>query len=180
MLRVLLQAIDRAGFLSQCMRLYQFQKVLGNSGRREAWRVLGCKIAANVNLAPRVHMRFPERVTIGAGSSLGSEVWIDSWSEVTIGANCFLSHRVHLLSGGHLVDSPTFAGHSHPITIGDYVWMPRDITVLPGVTIGDHAVIGTGAVVTKDVPPYGVAVGNPARVVKKRARIPYTYVPSDM
>jgi acetyltransferase-like isoleucine patch superfamily enzyme len=48
------------------------------------------------------------------------------------------------------------------------------------VTIGNYAVIGTGAVVASDIPDYGIAVGNPARVVKERARIEYTYVPSVM
>ena len=56
----------------------------------------------------------------------------------------------------------------HGLTVGDDVWIGAMATVLPGVTIGTGAVIGGGAVVTRDVPPYAIAVGNPARVVGER------------
>lgn len=54
-----------------------------------------------------------------------------------------------------------------PVVIGDKTWLGANVTVLPGVTIGEGAVIGAGSVVTKDIPPYTVAVGNPCRVVKQ-------------
>jgi len=57
---------------------------------------------------------------------------------------------------------------SLPITIGNDVWIGRRVIILPGVVIGDGCVIGAGAVVTKSLPPYSVAVGNPARIVKNR------------
>ena len=53
-----------------------------------------------------------------------------------------------------------------PVEIGDYAWIGAGATVLPGVRVGQHAVIGAASVVTKDVPDYAVAVGNPARVIK--------------
>jgi virginiamycin A acetyltransferase len=52
--------------------------------------------------------------------------------------------------------------------VGNDVWIGRDAVIMPGVTIGDGAIVGTAAVVARDVPPYAVAVGNPARVVKRR------------
>jgi acetyltransferase-like isoleucine patch superfamily enzyme len=54
-----------------------------------------------------------------------------------------------------------------PVIIGNNVWIGDKATILPGVTIGDGAIIGANAVVTKDVPPYSVVVGNPARIIKK-------------
>ena len=55
-----------------------------------------------------------------------------------------------------------------PVKIGDKVWIGGGVTILPGVTIGDNSVIGAGSVVTKDIPPYSVVVGNPAQIIKKR------------
>jgi len=55
-----------------------------------------------------------------------------------------------------------------PVIIGDDVWIGCNVVILPGTTIGSHAVIGAGAVVTKDIPEYAVVVGNPARIVKFR------------
>ena len=56
----------------------------------------------------------------------------------------------------------------NPVTIGNDVWLGRRVIIMPGVTIGDGCVIGAGAVVTKDIPAYSVAVGVPARVIKSR------------
>jgi acetyltransferase-like isoleucine patch superfamily enzyme len=53
------------------------------------------------------------------------------------------------------------------VTIADDVWIGGNVVILAGISIGKHAVIGAGSVVTKDVPPYSVVVGNPAKIVKK-------------
>ena len=55
-----------------------------------------------------------------------------------------------------------------PVTIGNNVWIADNVMILSGVSVGDGAVLGAGSIVTKDVPPYSVAVGSPARVIKKR------------
>lgn len=57
--------------------------------------------------------------------------------------------------------------YTHPVTIGDNVWIAAGAQVLPGVTIGEGSVIGAGSVVTRDVPPYSLAVGNPCRVIRQ-------------
>jgi acetyltransferase-like isoleucine patch superfamily enzyme len=175
---MLLVAAQRSGYLKRLMWYYPFRKALGREGRRKAWVALGAQIAETVAIGPGVVMRFPEKVKVGAGSKLGGRVWIDSWGEVTIGSNVLLTGDIDLLSTQHVVDDPNLKGDRRSVTIGDYVWLALKIAVLPGVTIGDYAVIGTGAVVANDIPEYGIAVGNPARVVRERARIEYTYVPS--
>jgi maltose O-acetyltransferase len=127
-----------------------------------------------------VRIRKPGKVKIGAGSSLLGHVWIDSWESVTIGRNVLINDDVMLLTAGHDVDSPTFEGDASPITIGDYAWLPTRIVVLPGVSIGEAAVVGTGAVVAHDVEEYTVVAGNPAKLVSQRARQQYRYVPSQL
>jgi maltose O-acetyltransferase len=123
-------------------------------------------------------MRNPKHVSIGAGSRIGGRVWIDSWGEITIGSNVLMNGEIDLFSTQHLLDHPRLKEERRAVSIGDYAWLPWKIIVLPGVSIGSHAVIGSGSVVSRDVPDYGVAVGNPARVVKERARIEYKYVPA--
>ena len=102
---------------------------------------------------------------------------IESYGEVSIGRNVIINDS-DLFTTQHDVNDPRFKAEVRSISIGDYAWLPRKVIVLPGVRIGSYAVIGTGSVVSGDVPDYGVAVGNPARVVKERARIRYTYVPT--
>jgi len=124
-------------------------------------------------------MRNPNKVQIGAGTAILGDLYIDAWEPVTIGRNVLINDEVLLLTGTHYLDSPTFAGYGRAITIGDHAWLPHRIVVLPGVSIGAAAVVGTGAVVTRDVAEYTVVAGNPAKFVSHRARQQYTYVPSE-
>jgi acetyltransferase-like isoleucine patch superfamily enzyme len=177
--RAVIGAARRSGRLGRMMSWYAFRRLLGARGRRVAWNALGARIADSVFIGPGVAMRLPQNVTIGAGSKVSGQVRIESFAEIRIGRNVLLNDT-DIYSAQHDVDHPRFAAQRRPVTIGDYAWLPHKIIVLPGVSIGNYAVIGTGAVVTRDVPDYGVAVGNPARVVKERARIRYTYVPSSV
>jgi len=155
-----------------------FRKLLGNAGRVQAWRLLGSSIDDDVVIGPRVRMRIPSNVTIGAGTLIAGRAWIDSWAPVRIGRNVLVNDDLLLLTASHLVDSPDFEADVRPISIGDHAWLPVRIIVLPGVTVGEAAVIGSGSVVSRDIPAYSVAAGSPARVTGERARRPYRYIPS--
>ncbi len=90
---------------------------------------------------------------------------------ITIGDEVLFAPGVHLYAATHPLDAETRAKgleYAHAITIGHRVWVGGHATILPGVTIGDEAIIGAGAVVTKDVPAGAVVVGNPARPVTRR------------
>jgi galactoside O-acetyltransferase len=78
--------------------------------------------------------------------------------------------NVTLATAGHPIDpAKRMAGYQYnrPIHIGKNCWLGSGVVVLPGVTIGDHTVIGAGSIVTKDIPDHVVAVGNPCRVIRK-------------
>jgi maltose O-acetyltransferase len=169
----------RSGRLHRMMAWYWFRRLLGADGRRVAWRALGARIADTAFISPGVMMRLPHNISVGAGTKLGGIMRLEAFGEITIGRNV-LMNDADLYSTQHDVNHPRFAPQRRFVRIGDYAWLPHKIIVLPGVTIGSHAVVGTGSVVSRDVPDYGVAVGNPARVVKERARIQYTYVPSSV
>lgn len=113
------------------------------------------------------------RVMIGDYSSLGNRCVIQGGvsigSHVMMGPDVKIYTRNHNLADVSLpmrVQGDTFA----PVVIGDDVWIACNVVILPGVTVGAHAVIGASAVVVKDVPEYAVVVGNPARIVKFRNR----------
>jgi acetyltransferase-like isoleucine patch superfamily enzyme len=97
-------------------------------------------------------------------------VFMDTQAQITIGDDSFMGHGVKFLTGGH--DYFKFGNErqitriTKPIMVGKGVWIGSFAIILGGVTIGDHAVIGAGAVVTRNIPAYSVAVGVPAKVIK--------------
>jgi acetyltransferase-like isoleucine patch superfamily enzyme len=161
--------------LQWMLRYFTIRKALGLAARLQALRLLGATIGDEVYIGARVSVRRPYNLTVGDGTSLGGTIWIDSWLPVTFGQDVIVSDDALFLTAGHHIDSPVLAPKAAPITIGDHAWLPQRIVVLPGVNIGACAVVGTGSVVTKDVAPYGIVAGNPARVIGERARHPYTY-----
>jgi len=107
------------------------------------------------------------RITIGDNTFINSGTSIGSLASVTIGNNVAIGNYVLILdSDYHNPLDHTKPGAKAPITIGDNVWIGARSTVLKGVTIGQHAVVAAGAVVTKDVPAYAFVAGVPAKVVR--------------
>jgi maltose O-acetyltransferase len=89
--------------------------------------------------------------------------------EIRTGSDVSIGPEATILTLGHDPHSPNFANRGGDVIIGSYVWISYRAIVLPGVTIGEGAVVGAGAVVTKDVEPYTIVAGNPARVINKRS-----------
>ncbi len=104
-----------------------------------------------------------ERNVINFGCLLdGRSYQIITGSDVSIGP------QATILTLGHEPQSPEFADRGGDVIIGDRVWIAYRAIILPGVTIGEGAVVGAGSVVTKDVESYTIVAGNPARFIKKR------------
>ncbi|MEL7355047.1 MAG: DapH/DapD/GlmU-related protein [Cyanobacteria bacterium J06560_6] len=87
---------------------------------------------------------------------------------IHIGSDVSIGPKASLLTLSHDPQSSTFADKGGEIVIGDRAWIAYRAIILPGVTIGEGAVVGAGSVVTKDVEPYTIVAGNPARIIKKR------------
>ena len=91
-------------------------------------------------------------------------------AKVKIGDNCFMAPNVAIYMAGHPIYPDTrnsMFEYGKEVTIGDNVWIGGNTVVCPGVHIGDNVVIGAGSVVTKDIPAWSVAAGNPCRVIRK-------------
>ena len=129
---------------------------------------VGGDIHNYVSIARKCRIDYPWNVAIGEKSSIGSGAWVYALDKIVIGKNVCIGEDVRLITGSHDIASPHFDLVTKPITINDNVWVATGAIVLPGVTIGEGAVVGAGAVVAKDVEPWAVVVGNPAKFIKKR------------
>lgn len=114
------------------------------------------------------------KVTIGEGVeqylACSGGCYIQGINGVSIGDHSLIAPGVKIISANHSVDKLEGWDKTKPIVIGKYVWIAANAVILPGVEIGDYAIIGAGAVVTKDVPQYAVVAGVPAKIVKWRNR----------
>lgn len=107
-------------------------------------------------------------IEIGSGSFINYGSIITAYERVQLGSECLVGHHVTIMDNSeHDLLERGRPGPSRPVRIGRRVWLCDRAIVLPGVTIGDGAVIGAGAVVTKDVPAWSVVAGNPARVIRR-------------
>ena len=136
--------------------------------RRFVLRCFGASVGKNVNTYPSTRIYFPWSLTVGDWTAIGEDVLIYNLGLVTLGEKVTISHRAHLCAGTHDYTRPELPLLKPPIEIGDQAWICADAFVGPGVTVGEGAVVGARAVVTKNVEPWTVVAGNPARFIKKR------------
>ncbi|WP_321334014.1 sugar O-acetyltransferase [uncultured Bacteroides sp.] len=127
------------------------------------------------NSAKDLHLEPPFYCDYGDHIYAGKEVFINfgavilDGAKVTIGMHTLIAPGVHIYTAQHPqeADERDKWENCKPVTIGERCWIGGHATICPGVTIGDRSVIGAGSVVTKDIPADSLAVGNPARVIRK-------------
>lgn len=130
-------------------------------------------LGKNVIIYSGAEIRSPNKLAIGKGSIIGHYSVLDARNFIEIGENVNFSHGVWLWTEQHNHNSPDFSTESpknKKITICDRVWLGPRVIVLPGCTIGEGAVVGAGSVVTKDVEPFSINAGIPAKKIGERNR----------
>ncbi len=128
------------------------------------------KHGVNSVITPPIHIDYGYNTTIGDNFYSNYNLTILDTASVTIGNNVFIAPNCVLSCAGHALDSEKRNKGleiARPIKIEDNVWLGANVTVLPGITIGHDSIIGAGSVVTKDIPPFVIAVGNPCKVLRK-------------
>jgi acetyltransferase-like isoleucine patch superfamily enzyme len=109
-------------------------------------------------------------VRVGAGSVVNRGTYLDGRAALRIGDNVNISHQTLIQTLTHDPRHPDFAVLARPVAIDDHAWVGARAIICPGVTIGEGAVVGAGAVVTRDVAPWTIVAGNPARPIGTRPR----------
>ncbi len=136
--------------------------------RKAILRLFGAKLGKGVLVYHGFEVRSPWKLTIGDGSVIGNGALLDARGRLELGKNVNLSGEVVILTGQHDYQSPDFAYQTGPVKIGDRAWLCMRCIVLPGVSIGEGAVVAAGSVVNKDVPPFALVGGVPAKVIGSR------------
>lgn len=113
---------------------------------------------------------YGKNIEIGNDFYMNHDCILLDCAKITFGHHVFVAPRCNFFTAGHPI-SPSLrsAGveFAKPIHVGNHVWIGGNVTILPGVNIGDHVVIGAGAVVNKDIPANVIAAGNPCRIIRE-------------
>lgn len=132
-------------------------------------------IGNNVEIMTGSKFGDAKNIEIGNNVYIGPNGFYNGHGGIKIGSGTILSHRVSIMTINHNYNSDNLRSIPYdskviykPVIIGENVWIGSNVNIIPGITIGEGVVIGMGSVVTKDIPPFLVVGGNPAKVIKKR------------
>ncbi|TFF40853.1 WcaF family extracellular polysaccharide biosynthesis acetyltransferase [Mucilaginibacter psychrotolerans] len=131
-------------------------------------KLFGARLGEGVVVKPSVNIKSPWFLTIGNHTWIGENVWIDNLVMVSIGSNVCLSQGAILQTGSHNYKRSTFDLITGSIVLEDGAWVGCGAIINQGVTAGNHAVLSSGSVATKNLEPYSIYQGNPAAKVRTR------------
>ena len=128
----------------------------------------GSDVNETLRLVPPFHTDCGKNIHIGENVFINSNCTMQDQGGIFIGDNVLIGHNACILTLNHDMDPEKRANlHPSPVRIGNGAWLGSNVTVLPGVTIGDGAIVAAGAVVTKDVEDNTIVAGVPAKVIRK-------------
>lgn len=157
----------------ECLEIlydYNHTRPSESQKRKQILKNLLAEIGENCYIEPPLHANWGKYTHFGNNVYANFNLTLVDDTDIFVGDNVMFGPNVIIATAGHPVDPPLrekVAQFNIPVRIGKNVWIGAGAIVLPGVTIGDHSVIGAGSVVTKDIPPNVVAVGNPCRVLRE-------------
>lgn len=128
------------------------------------------KVGSNFIISQSFYCDYGKNIEIGDNFFANHNLVILDCAKVTFGNNVLIGPNCSFNTPQHPLDVETrnkFLEYAYPIKVGNNVWFGANVTVCPGVNIGDNVVVGAGSVVTKDVPPNCVVAGVPAKIIKK-------------
>lgn len=144
-------------FPSRRFRRFYFKNICGHQIAADVQILIGCFLYNSKN-----------KINISQGCIINQNCILDGRGGLSIGSSTNISRCVAIYTAGHDIDDDEFCDFQQPVVIGRNVWIGGHAIVMPGVNIGDGAVVLPGSIVVKDVPSGIVVGGNPARFVRKR------------
>lgn len=144
--------------------------------RMRAYAALGVQFddVSHTNISLGVEMWAGSNLSMGRGSTIGQRCYIDARGGIRVEPDVSIAREVYVVTAEHEPDNPDFEAALAPVRFERRCWIASRAVVLPGVCIGEAAVVAAGAVVTGDVDPYTIVAGVPAKVLRKR-REPLSY-----
>ncbi|MBI1840568.1 MAG: putative colanic acid biosynthesis acetyltransferase [Verrucomicrobia bacterium] len=140
--------------------------------RQRVFSLMGARLASPVHIYPCTRVWAPWNLRVDAMATLGRDVEIYNPAPIHVGHHCIVSQGAYLCGASHDYNDATFPLIAKPIALGPYSWICARAIVLPGVKVGEGAVLAAGSVATKDLNPWTVYGGNPARALKARTPQP--------
>lgn len=148
--------------------IYKFNQEIDATKRQQLLTNIGVSLDDGSYIAPPFNLSYGCHLSVGKNSYINCDAIILDNGWVTIGSGVMIGPRVQIYTAAHALDAEKrLAGEetAKPVKIEDKVWIGGGAIILPGVTIGKEAIIGAGAVVTRDVAPNDRVAGNPARSI---------------
>ncbi|OGK39543.1 hypothetical protein A2954_07705 [Candidatus Roizmanbacteria bacterium RIFCSPLOWO2_01_FULL_37_12] len=136
--------------------------------RRFFYRIAGIKIGRGSSIHMGTRFYDPVNISIGEDTIIGEDAVLDGRDKLVIGNHVAVATGAMFLNSQHEINDEFFSPSISPIAVEDYVFIGPRVIVQPGVRIGRGAIVAAGAVVTKDVPPFAVVGGVPAKIISER------------
>jgi maltose O-acetyltransferase len=132
--------------------------------------VFGLQVGRNSSIHSRCRFYNPHGIKIGSHTIINNDVLLDGRTGLIIGDNVSVSEGSAIFTLEHDLDSSDFASVGGPVVVEDRVFVGARAIILPGITLGLGSAVGAGSVVTRDVEPYAIVAGVPARIIRGRNR----------
>lgn len=152
-----------------CFKLGVIGHVPSHMIRRFAYRCCGVKIGKGSAIHMNTVFYYPPNIKIGNDTIIGEKAVLDGRAPLKIGDHVDIASEVMIYNGEHDINDENFKASFAPVVIEDYVFIGPRVIILPGITIKKGAVVGAGAVVTKDVDEFTIVGGVPAKVIGERS-----------
>lgn len=148
--------------------LFRFSPRICFRWRNFLLRLLGARIGRHVHVYATTAIYFPWNLNVGDWTAIGEHAVIYNLGPVQIGSRVTISQRAHICAGTHDHSHPALPLLKSPIVIGDQAWICTEAFVGPGVSVGEGAIVGARGVAIRNIDPWQIVAGNPARIIGHR------------